>query len=186
MLLLRALGVLMAIYTKKGDRGETSLFLKKPTPLSKDSIRINAIGSVDEASSYLGVIISESRELKKPLNEIQKNLFVIGSILAGAELRFSKTKTQKLERVIDRLEGSLPTLKNFILPGGGKIGAKLHFARTLVRRAERAVVSYSLLEAVKPEILVYLNRLSDYLFMIAREVNSQEGFKEEVWKGSSK
>lgn len=176
----------MAIYTKKGDKGETSLFLKRPTPVSKDSVRINAIGTIDEANSYLGVVISESPELKKSLNEIQRNLFVVGSILAGAKLRFSRTKTKKLERAIDRLEGTLPVLKNFILPGGSKIGAKLLFVRTLVRRAERATVSLNLAEKVKPEIMIYLNRLSDYLFMIAREVNLKEGFKEEVWKGSSK
>lgn len=174
----------MAIYTKKGDRGETSLFLKKRT--SKDSLRIVAIGAIDEANSYLGVVISESPELKKSLNEIQKNLFVAGSILAGAKLRFSKVKTRKLERVIDKLEGKLPVLKNFILPGGGKVGAKLFFVRTLARRAERAVVRLNRFEKVKPEILVYLNRLSDYLFMIGREVNLKEGKKEEVWQGSSK
>lgn len=176
----------MAIYTKKGDGGETSLFLKKPTPVSKDSVRVRAIGALDEANSYLGVIVSEKTELKKSISEIQKNLFVIGSILAGAKLRFSKSKTKKLERVIDRLEGTLPVLKNFILPGGSKAAAKLFFARALVRRAERAVVSLNSVEEVKPEIKVYLNRLSDYLFMIAREVNSQEGRKEEVWQGSSK
>ena len=176
----------MAIYTKKGDRGETSLFLKKLTPASKDSVRVSAIGALDETNSYLGVIVSEKTELKKSISEVQKNLFVISSILAGAKLRFSKTKTKKLERVIDRLEGALPALKNFILPGGSKAAAKLFFARALVRRAERAVVSLNLVEEVKPEIMSYLNRLSDYLFMIAREVNSQEGRKEEVWKGSSK
>ena len=176
----------MAIYTKKGDRGETSLFLKKPIPVSKDSVRVRAIGALDEANSYLGVIVSEAPESKNPLNEIQRNLFVAGSILAGARLRFSKVKTRKLERVIDRLEGSLPVLKNFVLPGGGKAGAKLFFARALVRRAERAVVSLDLVEAVKPEILVYLNRLSDYLFMMARGVNFKGGFKEEIWRGSSK
>lgn len=174
----------MAIYTKKGDRGETSLFLKKKT--SKDSARIGAIGAIDEANSYLGVVISESPELKKSLNEIQRNLFVAGSILAGAKLRFSKVKTRKLERVIDRLEGSLPVLKNFILPGGSKVGAKLFFARTLARRAERAVVRLNRFEKIKPEILVYLNRLSDYLFMIGREVNLKEGKKEEVWRGFPK
>lgn len=176
----------MAIYTKKGDKGKTSLFLKKLTPVPKDSVRVRAIGALDEANSYLGVIVSEKTELKKPFNEIQKNLFVIGSILAGAKLRFSKTKTKKLERAIDRLEGTLPVLKNFILPGGSKVGAKLFFARALVRRAERAVVSLNLVEEVKPEMMVYLNRLSDYLFMIAREVNFKEGGQEEVWKGSSK
>ena len=174
----------MAIYTKKGDRGETSLFLKNKT--SKDSARIRAIGAIDETNSYLGVVVSESPELKNSLNEIQRNLFVAGSILAGAKLRFSKVKTRKLERVIDRLEGSLPVLKNFILLGGGKAAAKLFFARALARRAERAVVRLSQHEKVKPEILVYLNRLSDYLFMIAREINFKEGRKEEVWRGSSK
>lgn len=174
----------MAIYTKKGDGGETSLFLKKKT--SKKSARISAIGAIDEVNSYLGVVISESPELKKSLSEIQRNLFVAGSILAGAKLRFSKTKTRKLERVIDKLEGALPVLKNFILPGGGKVGAKLFFARALVRRAERAVVRSNGFEKIKPEVLVYLNRLSDYLFMVGREVNFKEGGKEEVWRGSSK
>ncbi len=176
----------MAIYTKKGDGGETSLFLKKSTPVSKDSVRVRAIGALDEANSYLGVIVSEKTELKKSMSEVQKNLFVIGSILAGAKLRFSKSKTKKLERVIDRLEGTLPVLKNFILPRGSKAGAKLFFARALVRRAERAVVSLNSVEKVKPEMMVYLNRLSDYLFMIAREVNLKEAFKEEIWKGPSK
>src|SRR3990172_4713745 len=108
----------MAIYTKKGDRGETSLFLKKPTPVSKDSVRVRAIGALDEANSYLVVIVSEAPELKNPLNEIQRNLFVTGSILAGARLRFSKTKTKKIEKANERTRGGPPVFKNFFPPGG--------------------------------------------------------------------
>jgi len=174
----------MAIYTKRGDRGETSLF--KGARVPKSSLRIGAIGAIDEANSYLGVIISESGDLKKEISEIQRNLFTIGSILAGAPLRFSKTKTKKLERGLDLLEGTLPVLKNFILPSGEKVAAKLFFARTLVRRAEREVTRLNSKEPLKPEILVYLNRLSDYLFMIGRRENFKKGIKEEVWKARSK
>jgi cob(I)alamin adenosyltransferase len=173
----------MAIYTKKGDRGETSLF--KGTRVPKSSLRIRAIGAIDEANSYLGVVVSESLELKKELSEIQRNLFRIGSILAGAPLRFSKVKTKKLEKELDKLEGTLPVLKNFILPSGEKVAAKLFFARTLVRRAEREITRLNSKESLKPEILVYLNRLSDYLFMIGRRENFKKGIKEEVWKAHS-
>jgi len=170
----------MAIYTKKGDKGETSVFSGKH--LSKSSIRIAAIGAVDETNSFLGIILSEDPKLTQ-LKDIQRNLFALGSILAGAPLRFPKSRTKKLEKAIDRAEGSLPVLKNFILPGGGRVGAKLFFARTLARRAERALVSLNKKEPLKPEILVYLNRLSDYLFMLAREINYKSGIKEESWRG---
>ena len=173
----------MAIYTKKGDKGETSIFSGKH--LSKSSSRIKAIGVVDETNSFLGIILSEAPDMKE-LKEIQRNLFAIGSILAGAPLRFPKSRTKKLEKEIDRREGKLPVLKNFILPGGGKTGARLFFARTLARRTERALVSLNKMEPLKPEILVYINRLSDYLFMAGRELNHQEGIEEEVWRGSRK
>jgi cob(I)alamin adenosyltransferase len=173
----------MAIYTKKGDRGETSLF--KGSRVPKNSLRIRVIGAIDEVNSYLGVIISESLEIKKEISEIQRNLFTIGSILAGAPLRFPKVKTKKLERELDRLEGTLPVLKNFILPSGEKVAAKLFFARTLVRRAEREVALLNSKEPLKPEILVYINRLSDYLFMVGRRENFKKGIKEEVWKAHS-
>ncbi len=173
----------MAIYTKKGDTGETSIFSGKRT--LKSSSRIRAIGAIDEANSFLGVVISEDRELTE-LKEVQRNLFAIGSILAGALLRFPKTRTKKLEKAIDKAEGKLPVLRNFILPGGSPKAAKLFFARTLVRRAERVIVSLNKKEPLKPEILFYLNRLSDYLFMLGREVNFKEGVKEEAWKGKRK
>ena len=173
----------MAIYTKKGDKGETSIFSGKH--LSKSSPRIKAIGAIDETNSFLGIILSEAPKLTQ-LKDIQRNLFAIGSILAGAPLRFPKSRTKKLEKAIDRAEGELPVLKNFILPGGGRVAARLFFARTLARRAERSAVFLNKKEPLKTEILIYLNRLSDYLFMLGRELNHQEGIKEEVWKGKRK
>ena len=107
----------MAIYTKKGDRGETALYdplARSNIRIPKDSLRINTIGALDETNSFLGVVLSENEDknLNELLKEVQNNLFNIGAILAGAKLSFSITKTKKLEKVIDNLEGSLPVLKN--------------------------------------------------------------------------
>ncbi|OGM23720.1 ATP:cob(I)alamin adenosyltransferase [Candidatus Woesebacteria bacterium RIFCSPHIGHO2_01_FULL_39_28] len=171
----------MAIYTKRGDRGQTSLYdrqNKQNIRIDKNSLRIEAIGAIDELNSFLGII--------SQVKEIQKDLFVIGSILAGSELKFFRSKTKKLEKTIDKLEGELPVLKNFIIPGGSKDSAYFQYARALARRAERRVVALSKVERVKPQILSYLNRLSDYLFILARYANFGEGIKEEVWKGSRK
>ncbi|MGB6838974.1 MAG: cob(I)yrinic acid a,c-diamide adenosyltransferase [Microgenomates group bacterium] len=172
----------MAIYTKRGDRGRTNSYsLKK---LAKNSLKIQAIGAVDEVNSFLGVISSNNGlKLGGILKEVQKDLFAIGSILAGARLRFYATKTRKLEKQIDELEKILPPLKNFILPRGTLAGAQLHFARALARRAERAVVFLSKEEKVKSQILTYLNRLSDFLFMLARKANYDKGVEEEIWQG---
>jgi len=176
----------MTIYTKRGDKGETSLLnrlssQKKRIP--KASSRISAIGAVDEVNSFLGIIASNADpELRKILREIQKELFLIGSILAGAKLRFYSTKIKRLEKQIDEMDKILPPLKNFVFPGGTEIGAQLHFSRSLARRTERAVVRLSKKERVKPQIIRYLNRLSDFLFMLARKVNSDAKIKEEIWK----
>lgn len=177
----------MAIYTKRGDRGETALYdpLAASTKrIPKDSLIIGAIGAVDEANSFLGVVLSgnSDRNLQKILKEVQNNLFNVGAILAGARLRFPISKTKKLERVIDRLEAKLPVLKTFILPGGSETAANLFFARALVRRAERAIVALSKTQNTSPQILIYINRLSDFLFMLAREQNAKTGMKEECWK----
>jgi cob(I)alamin adenosyltransferase len=181
----------MTIYTKRGDKGKTGLYDEASTQrerVSKDTLRIRAIGAVDELNSFLGLAISfsEDQKLNTQLKEIQRDLFTIGSILAGSKLRFFKTKTKRLEKVIDKLEGDLPVLRNFVLPGGSQVASHLQFARALARRAEREVVSLSVLEPVKPRILMYLNRLSDYLFMLARDVNKKTGVKEEVWVGRKK
>jgi cob(I)alamin adenosyltransferase len=176
----------MSIYTKKGDKGKTGLYSGKKR-LTKDSLRIRAVGAVDEANSFLGVIVSgsENLHLKKILEEIQENMLVMGSIIGGSNLRFSKVKTKRIEKEIDRLEKVLPKLTNFIVPGGTKAAARLHYARTLVRRAERDVVNLSKEEDVNPQILIYLNRLSDCLFMFARRANFEKGVKEKTWKTKS-
>ncbi|MBI3443498.1 cob(I)yrinic acid a,c-diamide adenosyltransferase [Candidatus Woesebacteria bacterium] len=177
----------MAIYTKRGDKGKTSLYDKanrQDVRVDKDSTRVKAIGAIDELNSFLGICLSFNGY--KSLKDIQKDLFTIGSILAGAKLRFSKTKTIKLEREIDKLEGRLPVLKNFILPGGSPLSSHLQYARALARRTERRVVVLSKEDKTKPQILSYLNRLSDFLFMLARKSNFDWGIKEEAWIGKRK
>lgn len=180
----------MKFYTKKGDKGETTLYKKDQDSenVSKSSIRISAIGSIDELNSFLGVVeaFSENTKLKRYLLNIQENLLTIGSILAGSNLRFYKTNTKKLEKTIDEIEKELPLLKNFIFPGGSKTASLLHLARSIARRTEREVVALSEIEEVKPEIIVYLNRLSDYLFILARDVNNQVEIKEKIWVGKKK
>ena len=127
--------------------------------VSKDSPIINALGSLDEVNSWLGIVGG--------FTEVQKDLMTLSSILAGAKLNFPLSKTKDLERKIDKLEKLLPKLKGFVIPQGKS--AKLHFARSLVRRAERAVVAIPNIQHTNPDTLIYINRLSDYLFMKARE-----------------
>jgi cob(I)alamin adenosyltransferase len=173
----------VAIYTKKGDKGKSGL-LGKNKRFSKDTTVFNAIGAIDELNSYLGVVVSESKDskLSDKLEKVQNNLLRISSIIVGGKLRFYSAQTRKLEKEIDEMESNLPTLKNFIIPGGSKVGAKLHIARSIARRAERNVVGLSKEKSVKLQILAYLNRLSDYLFMLARHVNFEAGQKEKIWK----
>ncbi|MGD0523273.1 MAG: cob(I)yrinic acid a,c-diamide adenosyltransferase [Candidatus Microgenomates bacterium] len=147
----------MSIYTKTGDKGETGLFSGKRIP--KDDILTETLGNFDEANSWLGIIGG--------LEEIQKDLMTICSILAGAKLEFPDSKTEDLEIKIDVLEKELPPLDHFILPKG-----KLMYGRALVRRAERSLVRVSRFKKVRPEVLSYVNRLSDYLFMLSRKANS--------------
>jgi cob(I)alamin adenosyltransferase len=181
----------MVIYTKRGDKGETSLFdsdARQNIRVSKSSLRIRAIGAVDEANSSLGVVVSFSSDkgLNSQITRIQTELFTIGSILAGARLRFSKARTLFLEKRIDNLEGSLPVLRNFLLPGGSVVASHIQLSRTFVRRAEREVVALAKVKPVKSQILTYLNRLSDFLFMLARKVNKDASIKELVWVGRKK
>ncbi len=169
----------MAIYTKTGDKGETKVFDKKSGALigiKKDSCKIKSIGAIDELNSFLGIV--------GDLTEIQGNLFTINSILAGGKLRFTKTKTKKLEKQIDKWEGELPVQKNFIYYGGTPRASLIFYARALARRAERSLVEFSKEQKVPDSILIYMNRLSDYLFMMARSINHKEGYKEKFWKTS--
>ena len=156
--------------------------------VTKDSLRVEALGSIDELNSFLGIVKSSSKDkdLQKEIGEIQRNLLTIGSITAGSKLRFSSLQTKHLERMIDELEGKLPVLKNFVVPGGNLISAQLQYARALARRVERRMVALSKVEGIKPQILEYLNRLSDTLFMLAREINTKAGIKDEIWRGKKK
>lgn len=176
----------MSIYTKKGDKGTTGLFAstKKTWTIPKDSTRIQVLGSIDEINSFLGLAaaFSPSPTLKELLSDVQKELFKIGSVLAGAPLRITIKSTTKLEKIIDMLEKDLPPLKNFILPGGNQVGAILHATRATTRRAERHLTTLAREEYVPGSVQKYINRLSDFLFVLARKVNIDTGTPEVVWK----
>jgi len=155
----------MSIYTKRGDKGWTGLFGTNKR-VSKGSKIISALGALDEANSYLGTIDSK----KIDIDHIQKNLMKISSIIAGVREVFPEKETALLEKGIDKVVEKLPPLTHFILPKG-----HIMFARAMVRRAEREVAS---LKNSSPEILRYLNRLSDYLFVFSRTINEdKECFK---------
>lgn len=179
------------MYTRQGDKGETSLFGPRRVP--KDSPRVEAYGAIDELNSCIGVAISNSGsdELSEPMKKVQNLLFVAGADLAselsghgGKERtpRISRENTGWLEKETDELLRKLPSLKNFILPGGGQVGANLQLARAICRRAERRILAVSRLEEINPELLPFFNRLSTYLFDLARYSNSIEGKREDVWK----
>lgn len=178
----------MKIYTKKGDKGETSLFGGKR--VLKSTVRIEAYGTVDELNSVIGLALSYplSDVGKKILQEIQEHLFILGADLATPASsktrieRIEESQVAYLENAIDRLEEELPPLKNFILPGGSQPGATLHLARTVCRRAERATVRCGKQEEITEFTIQYLNRLSDLLFVCARFENRNAGVKETTWK----
>lgn len=181
----------MSVYTKKGDKGMTSMYDASNAQMqrvSKSSLRVWAIGSVDEINSYIGVCLTvcEDAKIRKDLERVQRDLFIIGSTLAGGKVAFPISKVKFLEREIDEMESELPVLKNFILPGGVPLAAYLHFARAMTRRAERRVVVYNKAEIIKPTVLQYINRLSDYLFVLARFVNRQSGISDTAWRAGSR
>ncbi|BCX14381.1 MAG: ATP--cob(I)alamin adenosyltransferase [Patescibacteria group bacterium] len=171
------------IYTKKGDRGKTSIIGNKR--ISKSDDLFWAIGDLDELNSLLGVIISKTNKKKLiiPLRKIQSNIFVIGSILAGYKTNFPSKMVKEMEAEIDKFESKLPVQTNFIFPGGIFEASMLFFARSVARRAERRVVVLKTrLGTNLDDILIYLNRLSDYLFILARWLNFKAGKKEDFWK----
>lgn len=184
----------MPIYTKTGDLGETGVMGGRR--VSKDDLRIEACGTIDEASSFLGLAASFSSDaqIKEIIEKIQRDLFAIGSNLATpAEDRtrisypipeITAAHVVSLEKIIDEIETQVPALKKFILPGGSEAAAAIHVARSVVRRAERITVSYSKKEHVNPEIIKYLNRLSSLLFELARLANKKENIEEKEWSGS--
>ena len=177
------------MYTRKGDSGETSLNGK--ARVAKDSPRVEAYGSIDELSSVLGVAItlSNSPEISEQLRVIQRLLFKAGADAATQYgesqhvARISKEDTLEIESLTDGLLGRLPTLRNFILPGGSPMGAQLHLARAVCRRSERRLLTASRTEKMNPELIPFFNRLSSYLFNLARRANKEAGFAETVWTG---
>ncbi len=179
----------MRIYTKTGDEGQTSLF--DQTRVSKADARVDAYGEVDELNAALGVAVAAGldADIAGMLTAIQKELGAVGARLADPSVRLAGRVTKaaigdeevaRLERTIDTLEHGVPPLRRFILPGGAAAGAQLHVARTICRRAERRVVALGP-DAVEPVIVVYLNRLSDLLFVMARAVNHRAGVPETEW-----
>ncbi len=178
----------MHIYTRFGDAGETTLLSGKK--VSKAHVRIEACGSVDALNAFVGLIISFADEefVKKPLLGIQKDLFCIGAQLSASGSaakvhKISEAQIAELEDAIDKIEEELPALHHFILPGGSKTASVIHLARTVCRRAERQVVVLSDNERIDANIIAYLNRLGDFLFILARQVNRRKRIEEVQWKG---
>jgi cob(I)alamin adenosyltransferase len=178
----------MKIYTKTGDKGETALFGGERVP--KDAQRIEAYGSVDELNCVLGVIrsLKPHAAVDKILGKIQHQLFELGADLATPIAhqsplipRIKRTHVAPLEKTIDALETKLQPLKTFILPGGSVVAAHLHLARTVCRRAERSVVRLSRNEDIGDSVIIYLNRLSDLLFVMARYANHLDNNEEVKW-----
>jgi cob(I)alamin adenosyltransferase len=177
------------IYTKTGDRGDTRLF--NGTRVRKHDDRVEAYGDVDELNSFIGAAASFLKDpaLASMLAEVQRDLFSVGAQLAdpgfkgqaGGKFQLPVDRVTALENAIDLFETELPPLRQFILAGGGSAGALLHVARTVCRRAERRVVSLSEKVDVNPVVIEYLNRLSDFLFVMARVVNRREGQEEIPW-----
>ncbi len=179
------------VYTRRGDDGETSLF--GPRRVAKDSPRVEAYGTVDELNSVIGVVLSECRDAKisNELKTVQKMLFVAGADLsaeldgAGRVPRISAHDTSRVELMTDRLIEDLPVLKSFILPGGTRVGAELQLARAVCRRAERRIVTASRAEAINHELIPFFNRLSSYLFNLARAANKKSKKPEVPWTPGS-
>lgn len=172
------------IYTKTGDKGQTSLYGGKR--VSKSHYRVAAYGTIDELNSLLGVVTAQLKDKRVLdfINLVQNDLFLIGGSLAGARtgLNALTLHVEKMEKVIDWLDGQLPPIKNFILPQGVISASLLYFTRAVARRAERQLVALLPEEQVDEKILIYMNRLSDLLFMMARYINFKAGFKETIWK----
>ncbi len=179
----------MKIYTKKGDTGTTQLI--GGTRVSKSNSRIEVYGTVDELNSYIGLTSDsiDDNKVKDVLKEIQDRLFTIGSTLASdpekSRMKIPDLKEDDvllLENEIDKMNERLPEMKSFILPGGLSANSICHVARCVCRRAERLAVALALNEIVEPIVIKYLNRLSDYLFVLSRKISVDAGIDEIPWK----
>ena len=179
----------MKIYTRTGDTGETGLL--GGTRVPKDHLRVTAYGEVDETNACIGLVLAHSRAagLNRLLRDVQADLFALGAELADvrrdrkqkAKAAVTEALVTRLEKEIDARERTLPPLRAFVLPGGSPAAAFLHFARTVCRRAERSVVTLARASKVDPLAVVYLNRLSDLLFVLARHANHRARRREQTW-----
>jgi len=180
------------IYTRKGDGGETTLFGGRR--VSKDEVRVEAYGTVDELNGAFGLAVAKlptaMQDWRDPLVVVQSDLFTIGAMLATPKTGAAKperipelaeSRVEALEDWIDRLDEELTPLKSFVLPGGSESAATLHLARSVCRRAERRVVALAKQEGVEPVVIKYLNRLSDFLFTLARAANARQGIADVEW-----
>lgn len=179
----------MKIYTKKGDTGKTGLI--GGTRILKSSLRIEAYGTVDELNSYVGLIRDQdiSQQYIDQLIEIQDRLFTIGSSLASDPEKSKMnipdlldSDIEVLEKWMDEMEKHLEPMKFFVLPGGHTTVSYCHISRCVCRRAERIIVDLNQTEFVAPEVIMYMNRLSDYLFMLGRKLSADLGITEQPWR----
>jgi cob(I)alamin adenosyltransferase len=178
---------LTRIYTRGGDAGETSL--GDGSRVTKLDCRIGAFGTVDELNSALGVVLADASlpaALREPLERIQNDLFDVGADLCVPfgvtdRLRVEQKAIDRIEQLCDDFNADLPELKSFVLPGGTESAARLHVARTTCRRAERDAIVANEENGINPLVLVYLNRLSDFLFIAARTANAAAGRDEPLW-----
>jgi cob(I)alamin adenosyltransferase len=175
---------LSKIYTRTGDDGSTGL--GDGSRVSKDSLRVEAYGTIDELNSSLGVVLAMAdlpAEVARCLTVVQHELFDMGGELCiPGHTAITGAQIKRLEDELDAFNEKLPALKEFILPGGGPAAAACHFSRTVARRAERRVWTLARAESVSPEVLKYLNRLSDLLFVIARVLARHERGSEVLWR----
>ena len=178
----------MKIYSKKGDKGKTSLIGGKI--VDKHNLSVDAYGTIDELNSFIGLLKDyvEDKKIKEVLHNIQLKLFSVGSILASAgdnnfseKVSIEKKDIEDIESNIDNMNEHLPKLKNFIIPGGHKISSYCHVCRSICRRAERRISELNNLYNINPYILSYINRLSDFFFVLSRHIKHSDNVEETYW-----
>jgi len=178
----------MKIYTRTGDKGKTSLIGGKR--VSKTHQRLEAYGTIDELNAHIGLLLAQlpaDESERATLLQVQNILFVVGAQLATppevtGTLAVSAEMLSTLEEAIDRIEAALPSLKAFVLPGGTQAASQCHVCRTVCRRAERRVLALASRATIPSELTSYLNRLSDYLFVLSRKINNEQGMQEIFWQ----
>jgi len=178
----------MKIYTRTGDKGKTSLIGGKR--VSKTHQRLEAYGTIDELNAHIGLLLAQlpaDESERTTLLQVQNILFVVGAQLATppevtGTLAVTPEMLSTLEEAIDRIEAALPSLKAFVLPGGTQAASQCHVCRTVCRRAERRVLALASRATIPSELTSYLNRLSDYLFVLSRKINNEQGMQEIFWQ----